>query len=138
MSKDDPRITHSSDFSLTLIILCPGADEVTKMGTVKPVEEIDIELRQSLRMGLSKKTRLEWLTRWRVSDRHRQTKLLWNENKTQHNKMLLKMSRGQLRMVTNLITGHNTLGSPLVRLTILVDNTCRWCGEAVEDSYHFL
>lgn len=36
---------------------------------------------------------------------------------------------------TNLVTGHNTLGSHMIRLRIVNDGTCGWSGEAVEDSY---
>ena len=41
-------------------------------------------------------------------------------------------------MEINLVTGHNTHGSHMVRLGIANDDICRWCREAVEDSYHFL
>ena len=67
-----------------------------------------------------------------------QTKKLWDEGNKHHSEILLEMSRAQLRMVTNLVTGHNTLGSHMVRLGIANDDICRWCREVVVDSYHFL
>ena len=73
-----------------------------------------------------------------MSDRYMQPKKLWDEGNKHHSEILLEMSRAQLRMVTNLVTGNNTFGSHMVRLGIANDDNCRWCREAVEDSYHFL
>ena len=67
-----------------------------------------------------------------------QTKKLWDEGNKHHSEILLEMSRVQLRMITNLVAGHNTLGSHMVRLGIANNDICRWCREAVEDSCHFL
>ena len=60
------------------------------------------------------------------------------ERKIKYSNILLEMNKTQLKMVINLITGHNTLVKHMVRLRIIEDDTCRWCREAVEDSYHFL
>lgn len=43
------------------------------------------------------------------------------------------MNKTKLGIVTNLVTGHNMLGSHMVILRISNNNTCRWCRKTVED-----
>lgn len=45
--------------------------------------------------------------------------------KVTHSSILLEISKTQFRLVTNLDTGHNTLGNLMVRLRILDHGSCR-------------
>lgn len=48
------------------------------------------------------------------------------------------MNKIQFRLVSNLVTGYNTLDTHMVGLRIFDYDICRWCREAVLDSFHFL
>ena len=117
------------------------ADELAKLGANLPEEDAIPEIFQPLStvyLEIKQLARTEWINGWNESDSCVQTKNLWDDTKHINTGILLEMSKKQLKKVINLITGHNTLGKHLVRLNLSVDDTCRWCGEAVEDSYHFL
>ena len=108
------------------------ADELAERGAHLPQENAVMKVSFKI---LSKKLRTEWSSRWQESDCYIQTKQLWEEEKIKYSNILLEMNKTQLRMVINLITGHNTLGKHMVRLGIIEDDTCRLCREAVEESY---
>lgn len=117
------------------------ADELAKKGSELPREVATSDVFPPLSLQFQRirmDSRTTWLIRWTSSNSSIQTKSLWDENLLKYSKILLDMDRRQLRMVINLTTGHNTLGKHMVRIGIRNDDTCRWCREAVEDSYHFL
>lgn len=117
------------------------ADELAKRGASLPLEVVALEVFPPLSLSfhhIRQEYRLIWMERWNTSDTCRQTKFLWDESNVKYSKTLLEMSRIRLRKIIYIITGHNTLGKHMVRLGIIEDDTCRWCGEATEDSFHYL
>ncbi|MCP4831423.1 MAG: hypothetical protein GY886_04310 [Gammaproteobacteria bacterium] len=68
----------------------------------------------------------------------RQSKQFLQEPSVKKGKILLRLDRIHLRVVTGILTGHNLLQSHLQKMGLERDATCQLCGEDRETSYHII
>ena len=79
------------------------------------------------------------LAKWRVlSITYRKDQKLISGPSTTAKVRLLFFNRTKSRVVTGLLTGHNTLRRHLHLMALTISPLCRWCGVKEETSAHVL
>ena len=77
-----------------------------------------------------------WQDRWAGLPFANQTKIWFPKLDKTNSKELLKLSRLDLGLCTQFITGHNRLKKHEAKVTAGTENTCRLCLEDIESSWH--
>ena len=91
-------------------------------------------IRAAIASWVHQKHQQEWLRR----DDCRQTKQILPFISKQTARFCISLSRAALRLLTQTVTGHNTLNAHLHRMGLLDCPVCAMCGRAEETSFHFL
>ena len=80
----------------------------------------------------------EWAKRWENLEMCEQTKI-WLPHPNQIiSRLALTLTRPELGLFVQMITGHNFLNKHEAKINLEVDPTCRFCGEERETSFHII
>jgi ribonuclease HI len=93
-----------------------------------------VQTKRELKEWARQQHRAEWL----AHDDCRQSRELLGVPKQRRARDLLKLKRFQMRILTGILTGHNTLNRHLYIMRRIPDPTCEFCFEGEETSQHFL
>ena len=117
------------------------ADRLAKLGTRTRDQE------RKLNLPLPKATITQEIKRWQ-NDTHqrswirrtdcRQSKMAMPEVSPKYWKSIKKMNRSNIKRITQMYTGHNTLRRHLYVMQIEEDPTCEQCLEDEETAEHYL
>jgi len=83
-------------------------------------------------------TSQEWLSYWNNHVALRQAKTMLSGFTERKHRFCIQLNKGQLRAITNLLTGHGRLNKHLYRMGLKDSSLCRFCEEAEETSTHLL
>ena len=78
----------------------------------------------------------EWSKEWRDYGEARQTKLFCREIDMKKSGEFIGFGRHKLGKIIRIITGHNTLNYHKSKVDPLISNTCRFCLQSPETSWH--
>lgn len=115
------------------------ADSEAKLGTVNSKNLVKIFEPVSLaKVKITKAMISSWNRRWKSSTEYRQTKIWFPSVDPKKSKYFLNLSRSELGIVVQFITGHNRLNRHESLMSADRDPTCRLCLEAEETSWHLM
>ncbi len=79
-----------------------------------------------------------WKDRWCNATGLRQAKFYINETGTDWYSIIKNRTKHDIRILVGFITGHFKFRKHLGKLGLVEESTCRFCGEADEDSHHLI
>ena len=81
----------------------------------------------------------EWIHLWQTDDnKYKHTKIFFPRMEPKYSKQILKLSRPDLKLLIEIITGHNNLKSFSTKIKALADTQCRYCHKYPETVMHLL
>lgn len=114
------------------------ADELAKEGAAGGGDHNLLPLSMAVfKDVVQKTTQRRWANRWEQDKAYRQTKIWFPvpQNRVKHFMML---SRAELGVMVQFITGHNYLNYHMNNVDKSTNPLCRLCGENVETSWHLI
>ena len=80
----------------------------------------------------------KWSQSWEERTDCRQTKMWFSKNSKKVSNFFVGLSRQELGLVTQFLTGHNRLNRHESLVNSEVDPMCRFCQEDLESSWHLV
>ena len=115
------------------------ADNLAKMGTTRFNMTVDVPYPVKWAKSLiAENTHKTWNQEWWDYPHARQTKIWFPYIKKKISKGLIKLSRQELGLLVQLLTGHNRLRYHSSKIDPSLDPTCRKCREEAESTWHVL
>ena len=81
----------------------------------------------------------EWIQQWQADNsRFKHTKIFFPRMEPKYSKQILKLSRPDLKLLIEIITGHNNLRTFSTKIQTLPDTSCRFCHSQPETVLHLM
>lgn len=115
------------------------ADSLAKIGTTNVENKVNLPSPKSFAIGkISNAMYKAWNQRWVSSNDYRQTKIWFPVVNTKKSNILLRLSRHNLGLMIQTISGHNRLNYHESKINPQEDATCRLCQWEAESSWHLV
>jgi ribonuclease HI len=113
------------------------AKEATKVAFCGPLPIIPLSV-TAVRTAIRQWALIQHTKQWKLSATCIQTKRVVEVPSGETWRYLRSLGRQALRLVTQVITGHNTLNKHLFAMGTVSSPTCTMCGVGEETSYHYI
>ena len=114
------------------------ADSLARHGTTLPqIKTIPVP-KSHIKNIISENIYNVWQIRWNEEKTCRQTRFFFDKISSNRSKEILKMSRGNITRICEIITGHNNLKYCQFLQGNFGDYYCRFCEEEIETFIHFV